>query len=295
MVCPPPAVADGKLYPVWNCAGPYPTGPFDANGWPCASVATSEWQRASFGSCVPQTKRLKTSARGGRFGGAADAVADPTKVVTRMNSDAALATRDIGGLLWLCERPSHCRGGRRARQSLGRVGLGPAAPRRDVLRLRAGEEIRIAAIPLHEPVDERVAVLRRAELRDVDEFGTRLLGDVVDTAHAQHVERVHAARPVETPVHLEDHFLLAVRVRLIRIDLPVQWRVRVGRQPDQRRPTLLVALRRLDDRDLRAIRRVHHMPDVRDPLPARRLQLAQDEVADVVAVRRFVQSSMKEV
>src|SRR5213076_249670 len=102
-----------------------------------------------------------------------------------------------------------------------------AFPRRQITRLRVLEEVRIARVLLHQPVHERIAVLRRPELRDVDELRPRLLRDCIDAAHAQHVERVDCPS-VQPLVHLGDHFLLSVRMRLVGIDLAVQGCMRIG-------------------------------------------------------------------
>jgi hypothetical protein len=82
---------------------------------------------------------------------------------------------------------------------------------------------------------------------------------------AEDVERIDD-RAVQAGIRLSDHFLLAVRMRAVRIDLAVEGRVRIRRQPDQRRATFVVALSRLDHGDLSAVWRVHHLADVREPL-----------------------------
>src|SRR5947207_210855 len=130
---------------------------------------------------------------------------------------------------------------------------GPASRScRQVLRLRPLKELRVALLLGDEPVDERVAVLRRAELRDVDELRTRLFRDRVHAPHAEDVELVDGSFP-EARVQLADHFLLAVRMRLVWIDLPIQRRMWIGGQADQRRTPFLVALRRLDHRHFGAV------------------------------------------
>src|SRR2546429_7105217 len=101
-----------------------------------------------------------------------------------------------------------------------RAGSGPASRSRlQARRLRPLEELRIALLLRDEPVHERVAVLRRAELRYVDELRPRVLRHVVNAPHAQDVELVDRAL-AEAGVHLSDHFLLAVRMRAVGIDLP---------------------------------------------------------------------------
>src|SRR5919201_4629370 len=117
----------------------------------------------------------------------------------------------------------------------------------------------------------------------MDELWARLLGDVVHAAHAEDIERIHAARAVEALVHLHDHLLLPERVREVRIDLPVERRARIGRQTDQPRPALFVALRGLDDCDLRTAGGMHYLPDVAQPLLPDLVELTTDEVADVLA------------
>src|SRR5205809_98085 len=78
---------------------------------------------------------------------------------------------------------------------------------RQVPRLRPDKELRVTLLLRNQPVDERVAVLRRAELRDVNEFRARLLRDRMHAPDAQDVEGVdHAA--VEARIDLLDDFLL---------------------------------------------------------------------------------------
>ena len=71
--------------------------------------------------------------------------------------------------------------------------------------------------------------------------------------------------------------------------------MRVGRQPDQRRPPFLVSLRGLDHRDLGAVGGVHHLTDVRQPLRACCVELSLDEVAHVCAGRGFALRAVAEV
>src|SRR5438552_5472655 len=164
---------------------------------------------------------------------------------------------------------------------------GPASRSRlQVRRFRPPEELRVALLLRDEPVDERVTVLRRAEFRDVDELRTRLLRHVVHSPDAEDVELVHRAF-AQACVHLTDHFLLAVRMRVVRVDLPVQRRMRVGGQADQRGTSFLVALRCLDHGDLCTVGRMHYLPDVGKPLRPRRLELSTDEVTYVLARRRL--------
>ena len=71
--------------------------------------------------------------------------------------------------------------------------------------------------------------------------------------------------------------------------------MRIGRQPDQRRPALVVSLRRLDHRDLRAVGGMHHLADVRQPLRTRRVELPLDEVAHVRSRRGLALRAVPEV
>src|SRR6266545_3011701 len=71
--------------------------------------------------------------------------------------------------------------------------------------------------------------------------------------------------------------------------------MRVGRQSDQRRPPLLVSLRRLDHSHLGPAGRVHHRADVAEPLRSRRVELAADEVAHVDAGRGLALSAVAEI
>src|SRR2546429_9289058 len=98
-----------------------------------------------------------------------------------------------------------------------RAGSGPASRSRlQARRLRPLEELRVALLLRDEPVHERVAVLRRAEFRNVDELGARLLRHVVDAPHAQNVELVDRAF-AQARVHLSNHFLLAIRMRVVGV------------------------------------------------------------------------------
>src|SRR5258705_8652980 len=94
---------------------------------------------------------------------------------------------------------------------LRRGARSPARARCQVLRLRPRKELRITLVLADEPVDECVAVLRRAELRHMYELRPRLLGDRVDAADAQDIERIDDGVD-QAKVHLPDHFLLTIRM-----------------------------------------------------------------------------------
>src|SRR6476646_332246 len=87
----------------------------------------------------------------------------------------------------------------------------PPRTHREVLRLRPRKELRIPFVLRDEPVHERVAVLRRPELRDVHEFWPRLLADRMHAANAQDVECIDDIAS-QTVVYLADHLFLAVRM-----------------------------------------------------------------------------------
>jgi hypothetical protein len=84
-------------------------------------------------------------------------------------------------------------------------------------------------------------------------------------------------------------------MRLIRINLSVERRMRIRRQSDQRRPALFVALRRLDDGDFCVPRCVHHAADVREPQGPRLVELPLDEVPDIRAGCRLALRTVSEV